>query len=134
MGFITKKSNRKIIDTEGLMEASVNDTLEYYCESEISRFISSSIYSTLNELAKSHEFNLESDFGKAKDEKDNSFYLSLSVLDKNGELVKVFDDSCLTTATMLVLVDKKERYKFFSWQDDDFITDLYWIMDQLKQM
>ena len=116
------------------MEASVNDTLEYYCESEISRFISSSIYSTLNELAKSHEFNLESDFGKAKDEKDNSFYLSLSVLDKNGELVKVFDDSCLTTATMLVLVDKKERYKFFSWQDDDFITDLYWIMDQLKQM
>ncbi len=114
------------------MEASVENTLKFYCATEINRFISSSIYSTLNELVKSHEFNLELNFGKAKDVNDNNFYLSLSVCDKNGELVKIFDDSCLTTATMLILVDKKERYKFFSWQDEDFIKDLNWIMDQLN--
>ena len=114
------------------MEASVNDTLQYYCKSEINRFISSSIYSTMNELVKSHEFNLDLCYGKAKDKNDKNFYLSLSVCDKNGKLVKAFDSSCLTTATMLILVDKKERYKFFSWQDEDFIKDLHWIMDQLN--
>ena len=114
------------------MEASVNDTLQYYCNSEINRFISSSIYSTLNELVKSHEFNLDLCYGKAKDKNDKNFYLSLSVCDKNGRLVEVFDGSCLTTATMLILVDKKERYKFFSWQDENFIKDLNWIMDQLN--
>ena len=132
MGFITKKSYREMIATEKNMEASVNDTLQYYCNSEINRFISSSIYSTLNELVKSHEFNLDLCYGKAKDKNDKNFYLSLSVCDKNGRLVEVFDGSCLTTATMLILVDKKERYKFFSWQDENFIKDLNWIMDQLN--
>ena len=121
-----------MIATEKNMEASVNDTLQYYCNSEINRFISSSIYSTLNELVKSHEFNLDLCYGKAKDKNDKNFYLGLSVCDKNGRLVKVFDGSCLTTATMLILVDKKERYKFFSWQDENFIKDLNWIMDQLN--
>ncbi len=114
------------------MEASVNDTLQYYCKSEINRFISSPQYSTLNELVKSHEFHLDLDFGKAKDKKDKNIYLSLSVCDKNDELVKVFDSSCLTTATMLIFVDKRERYQFISWQDEDFIKDLNWIIEQLN--
>ncbi len=40
-------------------------------------------------------------------------------------------DGFLTTSTMLVLVDKKERYKFFSWKDEEFIEDLNRIIKQL---
>ena len=34
---------------------------------------------------------------------------------------------------MLIMIDKKERFKFFSWQDDEFIEDLNWIIKQLRE-
>lgn len=114
------------------MEELLNYTLKYYCELEINDFIKNSIYIVMNEIIKSQGFNLKLDFGKAKDEKSKNIYLSLAVLDKNGELIEISDEGFLTTSTMLVLVDKKERYKFFSWRDDEFIKDLNWIIKQLK--
>jgi|GEM_PF-5376972 hypothetical protein len=114
------------------MEISVKETLKKYCELEMEKFISSSIFSTLNELVKAQEFNAKIEYGKAKEGKDENLYLSLSVYDKNGELIEIFDEGYLTTATMLVLVDKKERCKFFPWQDNVFIDDLNWIIKQLN--
>lgn len=134
MGFITKEINRQIKTMEGFIETNMKETLRYYCETEINKFKSSSIYSKLNELASSHKFNLKLDFGKAKEEKDKNLYLSLSVFNENGKLVEIFDDGFLTIATMLVLVDKKDRCKFFSWQNKEFIEDLNWIINQLTQL
>lgn len=114
------------------METSVNDVLKYYCELEKEKFICSPIFSTFNELIKSQGLNIKIDFGRAKDKRDKSLYLSLSVHYKNGELIEIFDEGNLTTSTMLVLVDKKERYKFLSWSDDEFINDLNWIIIQIK--
>lgn len=114
------------------MERSLKDTLKYYCEKEIEKFVSSSIYSKLSELVESHKFNLKLEFGNAREEKDKNIYLSLSVHDKNDELIEIFDDGFLTTSTMLVMVDKKDRYKFFSWQDDEFLEDLNWIIKKLN--
>ncbi len=114
------------------METSVKDTLKYYCELEIEKFNSSSIFSILNELVRSQELNLKIEFGKAKDENDKNLYLSLSIYNKNGQLVEIFDEGFLTASTILVLIDKKDRYKFLSWQDDEFIEDLNWIIKQLN--
>lgn len=112
----------------------MKEILKYYCKTEINKFKNSSIYSKLNELAASYKFNLKLDFGKAKEEKDKNLYLSLSVFNENGELVEISDDGFLTISTMLVLVDKKDRYKFFSWQSKEFIEDLNWIINQLTQL
>lgn len=114
------------------METSVKDTLKYYCELEIEKFNSSTIFSMLNELVKSQELNLKIEFGKAKDENNKNLYLSLSIYNKNGQLVEIFDEGFLTASTALVLIDKKNRYKFLSWQDDEFIEDLNWIIKQLN--
>ncbi|MDY4848811.1 MAG: hypothetical protein SO176_00900 [Bacilli bacterium] len=114
------------------METSVKEMLKYYCELEIEKFNSSSIFSMLNELVKSQELNLKIEFGKAKDENDKNLYLSLSIYNKNGQLVEIFDEGFLTTYTTLVLIDKKDRCKFLSWQDDEFIEDLNWIIKQLN--
>lgn len=59
--------------------------------------------------------------------------MSLSIHDKNDELIEIFDEGFLTTSTMLIMIDKKERFKFFSWQDDEFIEDLNWIIKQLRE-
>lgn len=116
------------------MENNLDDTLKYYCKKEIKEFVSSSIYSELNKLVESHRLNLKLDFGNAKEEKDKNLYLSLSVFDKNGNLVEIFDDGFLTTSTMLIMVDKKDRYKFFSWKGKEFIDDLNWIIKNIKEI
>ena len=115
------------------METRVKNTLKYYCELQIVEFNSSSIFSILSELVESQELKLKIDFGKAKDDKDENLYLSLSIHDKNDELIEIFDEGFLTTSTMLIMIDKKERFKFFSWQDDEFIEDLNWIIKQLRE-
>lgn len=99
---------------------------------KIEKFNSSTIFSMLNELVKSQELNLKIEFGKAKDENNKNLYLSLSIYNKNGQLVEIFDEGFLTASTALVLIDKKNRYKFLSWQDDEFIEDLNWIIKQLN--
>lgn len=116
------------------METRLKNTLKYYCEKEIENFISSSIYSKLNELVEFHKFNLKIEFGKGKEEKDKNIYLSLSVFDMNGKLIEIFDEGFLTTATMLIMNDKKNRLSFFPWQDEEFIEDLNWIINKLKEM
>ena len=116
------------------MERNLKDTLKYYCEKEIEMFVSSSIYSELSKLVESHKFNLELNFGNAKEEKDKNLYLSLSVFDKNGNLVEIYDDGFLTTSTILIMVDKKDRFKFFSWQEEEFIEDLNWIIKKIKEI
>lgn len=95
------------------METSVNDTLKYYCELKIEKFNSSSIFSMLNELVKSQELNLKIEFGKAKDEDDKNLYLSLSIYNKNGQLVEIFDEGFLTASTILVLIVKKIDTNFY---------------------
>lgn len=41
--------------------------------------------------------------------------------------------SFLTVSTLLVLVDKKYRYIFLSWKDEDFVEDLNWLNKELAK-
>ncbi len=36
------------------------------------------------------------------------------------------------TFTRLIEIDEKQRVKFFSWSDDEFIDDLKWIIGHLN--
>lgn len=139
LGLNYKKYVRKINEIinkskENYLKQNLDDTLKYYCKKELEEFVSSSIYSKLNKLVESHRLNLKLDFGNAVDEKDKNLYLSLSVFDKNGNLVEIFDDGFLTTSTTLIMVDKKDRYKFFSWKGKEFIEDLNWIIKNIKEI
>ncbi len=139
LGLNYKKYVRKINEIinkskENYLKQNLDDTLKYYCKKELEEFVSSSIYSKLNKLVESHRLNLKLDFGNAVDEKDKNLYLSLSVFDKNGNLVEIFDDGFLTTSTTLIMVDKKDRYKFFSWKGKEFIDDLNWIIKNIKEI
>lgn len=111
------------------MLSRISETINYYCENEMKDFKDSSFYKKIEELVNLKELKLECSYGKAL---DKNLYLGISILDKNGELVEIFDDGFLTTSTMLIMVDKKDRFKFFSWQDEDFIEDLNWIIEKIK--
>lgn len=134
MGFVFKKINRQITTMQADKETSLKETLKYYCEKEIEKFVNSPICSKLKELVLSHKCSLELEAGKAQDEKDKNLYLSLSVVDSDSKVVEYFDDGFLTTSTMLVMVDKKDRLKFFSWRDEEFLEDLDWIINCLMKL
>lgn len=62
-----------------------------------------------------------------------NFYLSVSIYNQKDEIIEVYDEGVLVASTILVLVDKKEKIKFFSWTDEDFIDSLRWIIRTLKK-
>ena len=39
-----------------------------------------------------------------------------------------------SVSTLLVWVDNKHRYKFLSWQDEEFIEDLNWLNKKLENI
>ena len=72
---------------------------------------------------------------KPKDKYPKIIYLDVSVADKQGSIIvdNMLDHVALSYATDIVIIDKKGRITFKSWEDDyDFIETLDWIMKELK--
>lgn len=114
------------------MNENISKTLNFYCQNELNTLKQSDLYYTLNKKVESLGLKLICDFGKEKDNtKSNDLYISVSILNKQNEFIEIWDEGFLTTAAILVLADKKERVKFFSWKDKEFLEDINWIINQL---
>ncbi|WP_143228542.1 hypothetical protein [Acholeplasma oculi] len=98
----------------------------------MNRLKQNDLYVSLSKKVETLGFKLFCDFGKEKDStKSNNLYISISILNKKNELIEIWDEGFLTIATILVFIDRKERIKFFSWKDKEFLEDIYWIINQL---
>ena len=117
----------------------INDNLStvisLYCKNEVEKVKNDERFIELNNLAKKHNLFVIIDYGTEKDnEKSQNQYLSISIHDTYGEMVELFfDEGFLSASTFLVLVDGKDRYKFFNWNDPEFIEDINWIINQIKK-
>ena len=125
----------KNIEGEKLMNENLLKAVSIYCNNEIEDLKSSESYIKLTKLVDELKYNLVCVYGKENDnKKSENIYLSIQILDDKNELIEIFDEGFLTASTMLVLVDKKHRYKFFSWRDDEFIEDLNWFIKELENI
>lgn len=123
------------------MNSNVLQSLEYYCENEIQTLKNSEYFLEISSLAKTPGYSIDISIGEAKDAKKDKYpkiiYLSFSVIDQQGKIVLVdlLDFEHLTDATAVLEIDRKNRVKFFSWQEDeDFIESLKWIAKELRKM
>ena len=81
------------------------------------------------------KYNLVCEYSKdINNKKSEDLYLSITILDNKNKIVEIFDEGFLTASTLLVWVDKKYRYKFFSWKDDEFIEDLNRLIKELENI
>lgn len=81
------------------------------------------------------KYNLVCEYGKdINNKKSEDLYLSITILDNKNKIVEIFDEGFLTASTLLVWVDKKYRYKFFSWKDEEFIEDLNRLIKELENI
>lgn len=125
----------KNVEGEKLMNENLLKAESLYCNSEIEDLKNSESYIKLTKLVDELKYNLVCDYGKAIDnKKSENIYLGVQILDDTNELIEIFDEGFLTTSTLLILVDKKHRYKFFSWRDDEFIEDLNWFIKELENI
>ena len=121
------------IEKSILMEnKNLIDTLDYYCTNELIIFKKSEIYKEILLLAKSKKYHINLEFGKLEKHKKIKWYISLSVLDMDNQIVEIPDDGFLSYSTELVTIDYQNRVNFSSWIEDDFIETLKWIIFNLK--
>lgn len=116
------------------MNKKINDIMVLYCEKEMTDFKASSIYGKLNTLIKNFNLLIECEYGNEKTKKCGNIYMSITIFDEKNNMIEIYDEGFLTTSTILISRDKKDRYKFYSWKDDEFIDDINWIIEQIKKM
>ena len=114
---------------------NLSTVISLYCKNEVEKVKNDERFIKLNNLAKKHNLVVIVDYGTEKNnEKSKNQYLSISIHDTNGEMVELFfDEGFLSASTSLVLVDRKDRYKFFNWNDPEFIDDINWMIHQIKK-
>lgn len=114
---------------------NLSTVISLYCKNEMEKVKNYDRFIELKNLAKKHNLFVVIDYGSEKDNvKSKNQYLSISVHDANGESVELFfDEGFLGACTVLVLVDRKSRYKFFNWNDPEFIDDINWMINQIKK-
>ena len=112
---------------------NLTDTIDYYCKNELKNFKKSEIYKEILLLAKNKKYHINLEFGKLEKLKKIKWYISLSVLDLDNQIVEIPDDGFLSYSTELVTMDNQNRVNFSSWTEDDFIETLKWIKMSLKQ-
>ena len=123
----------KNVKGEGHMNENLFNVLSLYCNNEIENLKNSELYMKLQKLVDELNYILVCEYGKElNNKKSENLYLSITVFNDKNEEIEIFDEGFLTASTTLVLIDKKNRYKFLSWQDDEFIEDLNWIIKQLN--
>ena len=115
--------------------------LDFYCKNEVCTLKESEYLSKIIFLLNSLDLDVDISFGEALDAKKNSYpkrvYLSISIIDKDGEIVMVnpMDFEHLTDASQVLEIDRKGRVSFFTWQEDkDFIDSLEWMIVELQKM
>lgn len=109
-------------------------TLEFYCKNEIARFQLSEYYFQLCFLANKLNYTVKCSYGYGLND-NGKMYLDFSIRNSNDEIVYVndLDYEHLCDATCIIEIDKKQRCKFYSWEnDDEFKESILWTLNELK--
>ena len=125
----------KNVKGEGHMNENLFNVLSLYCNNEIENLKNSELYMKLKKLVDELNYILVCKYGKElNNKKSENLYLSITVFNDKNEEIEIFDEGFLTASTTLVLIDKKNRCKFLSWQDEEFIEDLNWLIKELENI
>lgn len=126
---------KKNVEGERLMNENLDKALALYCNAEIDDLKKSESYIKLQNIVDELKYNLICDYGKEIDnKKSENLYLGIRILNDKNEFIEIFDEGFLIASTLLVWVDKKHRYEFLSWKDEEFIEDLNWLIKELENI
>ena len=100
----------------------------FYCEKIKQNFLKSDLIKQINHLTREKKLHLEIETGKSIIPGINAYYLSLEIKDSNNNLCKTHEGG-LSIATPLIWIDKKMRFSFHDWQNEEFLDELLWLIN-----
>ena len=115
---------------------NLEQAINFYCNNELESFKSSEYFLRLTQLVEALGLKVECSFGFAPDNK-KYIYLYFDIIDDKGNLICANNDEfdALGYSTCIVSIDRKNRFKFYSWQDDeDWIDSVKWNINELVKM
>lgn len=118
------------------MREIINHIFQIYCQQELEDFKKNKLFFRLEEIQKNNSrVNMKCYFSNGQTNKNSlNQYLCVDVLDENNQIIDICDDVCFSIATTLISIDRKERIKFYSWENIDFIEDIDLIIKYLENL
>lgn len=102
----------------------------FYCEKIKQNFLKSDLLKQINHLIREKNLYLEIETGKSIIPSINNYYLSLEIKDSNNNLYETYEGG-LSISTPLILIDKKMKFSFLDWQNEDFLNDVHWLIKNI---
>ena len=120
-----------------ILEKNIEQVLQFYISYETEAFYKSSVCAELFALAEQLGYHVECSSGYGDERWNKHIYMGFVVKDDHGEGATAgeYDEYVdLTGASLIIKIDRKERLKFYSWEeDDDFIDSINWAARELKK-
>lgn len=118
-----------------LKEEDLLKTLSKHCINEIDKMKCNEAFVKLQNIVNELHYVLVCEYGKElRNKKNENLYLSITILNDKKEDVEIFDEGFLSASTLLVVRNKNHKYEFLSWNEDEFIADLHWIITELEKI
>lgn len=120
-----------------ILQKHMEQVLQFYISYETEAFYKSPVCAELFALAERLGYHVECSSGYEDGRRKKHIYMGFAVIDDHGEGATAgeYDEYVhLTGATLIIEIDRKERVKFYSWEeDDDFIDSINWAARELKK-
>ncbi len=118
-----------------LMNNNLCSLINAYCEAERSDFESHELYIELYDIASEMNYTIKCEYGKgATKDVSRNLYLCISIYDHDNQCIEIYDDGFLSASTELVLIDRKGRIRFCTWDDEDFLDSIHWMIRKLQEI
>ena len=120
-----------------ILQKHIEQVLQFYISYETEAFYKSPACAELFALAERLGYHVECSFGYENEKRKTCIYMNFAVKDDHGEGATAgeYDEYVHLTGIMQIIeIDRKERVKFYSWEeDDDFIDSINWAARELKK-
>ncbi len=115
-------------------EKNLEALLEDYCKIQVNELKNSALFKELVKINNENGNLTKLNFGKGIDSYSNNYYINLEILNANEKLIETYNGN-LTTSCCLITKDKKNRYEFLNWNDDnEFLDDIRWIIKESSNL
>lgn len=112
----------------------LDETLNYYANQMLTDFKKSDIYKKFYKEAVDLNCKMKVDCGKSVNLKDNNIYLGIIFCDDCDKPIEIYDEGEMSASISIINVDKKNRYYFSHWNQDDFVEDISWLINKIKKL
>lgn len=112
----------------------LDETLKFFANQMIDDFKKSNIYKKFYVDAAKLNCKIKVECGKSVNLKDQNIYFGIVFCDEYDKPIEIYDEGEMSASISIIKVDKKNRYYFSHWNQDDFVEDISSLISKIKEL